>query len=206
MEMLWLTICTTLCSSELQFLWWFHYALGWYFTWRKDRFAFFFYSGFMNTSMYIEDILLNYVIFYMLFVGADSFMQDNVRLYLAWCMLKFLKEVEVAGFKWAACSPDMNPIERVWDRLGRCILAPTLPPSGKFPRWVENCFARIMGSDSTKRDPCVNWEHAEPVASHYAWSREGDVLYYYQFLVSSVNHLKSLDQFGAYTKLVISYI
>ncbi len=36
-------------------------------------------------------------------------------------MLKFLKEVEIAQFVRLTCNPDLNPIEHVWDRLGRCI-------------------------------------------------------------------------------------
>lgn len=85
-------------------------------------------SGTVNASVYIEDILLNYVVPYMPFVGVGSlFMQDNARPHVARRTLKFLEEVEIALLEWPACSPDLNPIEHVWDKLGRRIRARNPP-------------------------------------------------------------------------------
>jgi len=77
-------------------------------------------SGTVNASVYIEDILLNYVVPYMPFVGVGSFfMQKNARPHVARRTLKFLEEVEIALLEWPACSPDLNPTEHVWDKLDR---------------------------------------------------------------------------------------
>ncbi len=45
---------------------------------------YFFHSSSVNTLMYIEDLLLNYIVPYMPFIGADSlFMQENVYPHVA---------------------------------------------------------------------------------------------------------------------------
>ncbi len=54
-------------------------------------------------------------------------MQDNPHPHAAQWMLKFLGEVDIARFELPYCSPDLNPIENIWDRLGRRIRARTLP-------------------------------------------------------------------------------
>ncbi len=56
----------------------------------------FFNFGSVNVLKYMEDILLNCLVPYVPFVGADSFMQDNASQHVAWRMLKFLEEVEIA--------------------------------------------------------------------------------------------------------------
>ncbi len=76
--------------------------------------------------MYIEGILLNYFVPHMPFVGANSlFMRDNARPHMAQLTFEFLEEVEIAQFEWPTCSPNLNPFEQIWDRLGRCIRAYT---------------------------------------------------------------------------------
>lgn len=52
---------------------------------------------------------------------GDSFtlMHDNARPHTANIVKRYLEEVELEVMDWPACSPDLNPIEQVWDRLGR---------------------------------------------------------------------------------------
>ncbi|GFU18202.1 transposable element Tcb2 transposase [Trichonephila clavipes] len=40
----------------------------------------------------------------------------------------FLFEEEIVRMEWPACSPDMNPIEHVWDALGRRVAGRQIPP------------------------------------------------------------------------------
>lgn len=77
-------------------------------------------GGALTADRYIRDILQDHVIPFAPFIGADFLlMQDNARPHTARCVTEYLDQVQIPTMNWPACSPDMNPIEHVWDMLGR---------------------------------------------------------------------------------------
>jgi transposase len=54
---------------------------------------------------------------------ADSpmFMDDHARPHRARIVQHFLQQEAVQTIPWPAMSPDMNPIEHVWDFIGQKI-------------------------------------------------------------------------------------
>ncbi|CDQ59908.1 unnamed protein product [Oncorhynchus mykiss] len=53
-------------------------------------------------------------------------MQDNARPHVAGVCQQFLQEEGIDAMDWPACSPDLNPIEHIWDIMSRSIHQQTL--------------------------------------------------------------------------------
>ncbi|GFW45592.1 transposable element Tcb1 transposase [Trichonephila clavipes] len=63
-------------------------------------------------------------------MGAEFlFMDDNVRPHRANIVDECLQSVDITRIDWPAYSPDLNPIEHMWDMLGRRIAASQPPPT-----------------------------------------------------------------------------
>ena len=76
--------------------------------------------GTLNAQRYIEEILKDPVLPFAPFLGQNFLLvQDNARLHSARCIMQYLQEVGIRTLDWPTRSPDLNPIEHVWDMLGR---------------------------------------------------------------------------------------
>ncbi|GFY09110.1 transposable element Tcb2 transposase [Trichonephila clavipes] len=86
-------------------------------------------AGSVNGTRYCNEILLPYV---RLFRGAMGlqflFMDDNAPCHHTVAAEQLLESEDIERMDWPARSPDLNPIDHVWDFLGRRLAARTLPP------------------------------------------------------------------------------
>ncbi|GFV38616.1 transposable element Tcb2 transposase [Trichonephila clavipes] len=89
-------------------------------------------NGTMTGQRYIDEVLLPHV---RLFRGAVGdkfvFMNDNATCHRTLAIQDCLDSEGIQRLVWPARSPDLNPIENVWDALGRQVAGRNYPPTNK---------------------------------------------------------------------------
>ena len=79
-----------------------------------------FIDGNLNSQRYVDEILRTQVIPYIGAMGNGAiFQDDNARPHRGRIALNFLEQNGVETLEWPALSPDMSPIEHLWDVMER---------------------------------------------------------------------------------------
>ena len=86
-------------------------------------------AGNLTRIRYQDEIAQPYVIPFIQAQANVTFQQDNARPHVARVVRDYLTQLNVDVLPWPAVSPDLSPIEHVWDEMGRryAIILPNQP-------------------------------------------------------------------------------
>lgn len=86
--------------------------------------------GNLNANRYVVEVLEPHVMPFAPFIGENFLlMHDNAKAHVARIVTQYLEDVNILTLPWPARSPDMNPIEHIWDNLKKRIRARTPAPT-----------------------------------------------------------------------------
>ncbi|GFW34955.1 transposable element Tcb2 transposase [Trichonephila clavipes] len=98
-----------------------------------------------------DEILRPIVVPYAAAIGDDFLlMDDNCRPHRANLVEDFFFEEGIVRMEWPACSPDMNPIEHVWNALGRRVAGRRQPPPQTLQELKKRSSGRVEQNTPTR--------------------------------------------------------
>ncbi|KFM83131.1 Transposable element Tc1 transposase, partial [Stegodyphus mimosarum] len=112
--------------------------------------------GNLNSNRYIREVLQPEAVPFLQSLPGAVFQQDNARPHTARIVKSFFAAQQVQLLPWPACSPDMSPIEHVWDVIGRRLARDPRPVASADELWVvvtvstENIVDENIAKKTTK--------------------------------------------------------
>ncbi|GFU64396.1 transposable element Tcb1 transposase [Trichonephila clavipes] len=93
--------------------------------------------GNLNSTRYINEVLQSQAIPFLQGLPGAVFQQDNARPHVAKTVKSYLDSQQVQLLPWPAYSPDMSPIEHVWDIVGRRLARDLRPVASTDKLWLR---------------------------------------------------------------------
>ncbi|GFV66181.1 transposable element Tc1 transposase [Trichonephila clavipes] len=124
-------------------------------------------NGTMTSQRYIDEVLLPDARLFRDAVGDKFvFMDDNAICHRTLAVQDCLDSKGIQSLVWPARSPDLNPIENVWDALGRQVAGGNCPPTNKNTLIRDSQRNGINCLNSCWEMLCKVWYDLWNVASH----------------------------------------
>lgn len=93
--------------------------------------------GNLNSNRYIGEVLEPEVVPFLQGIPGAIFQQDNARPHVARNVQDFFSAEHIQLLPWPPYSPDMSPIEHVWDFVGRRLARDPRPTSSTDELWIR---------------------------------------------------------------------
>ena len=131
--------------------------------------------GRLNAAAYRDNILQPIVVPFMRNNGLTLLHQDNARPHTARLTTDFLRQQGANVMPWSSLSPDLNPIEHLWDELGRRVRARPVQPQNlrqleialhqEWAQIPQNVVSRFVHSIRPRCDAVIGAVWVIPVIS-----------------------------------------
>ncbi|UYV69938.1 EVI5L [Cordylochernes scorpioides] len=117
-------------------------------------------QGTMTAQRYVDDVLRPVTLPYLQGVPNALYQQDNARPHTARISQQALKDVQM--LPWPPYSPDLSPIEHVWDIIGRRLHALPQPRSEDelWQMYNGHGVSRILESDTKSLSSLTSGGHS----------------------------------------------
>ncbi|GFW93527.1 transposable element Tc3 transposase [Trichonephila clavipes] len=141
-----------------------------------------------NINRYVRKVLHPDVVPFLQGILEAIFQQDNARPHVAKTVRDFCSAQHMQLLPWPVNSPDMSPIEPVWDLIGRCLARDPRPKASKdeLLQRIQAIWNYLLQADTQNLlTPChvvgqrllatpnTDFEHLLVKVSYHGWDVTG---------------------------------